>query len=374
MSKKDNSKYDRESRLKNKSDPVYRLLRKKRKEQKGVQVKPKRQEKKIKKETRENMHKQKSNGTPLLGGKAKPQIKYQPPFGQPKPQVKYQPPFGQQARYQPQSERVFNSRPPRPASTFKEESHKRPSSRDELSQNRPPKKMRSNEGFDRNNNSHPQSSYKEPKPTKITNQFPEYRAAGVILYSILPGRAGVRFLLGEEDRSEKMGYKGSAKNVWLNFGGKIEDGERDPSQTALREFIEETGGLFTESEIEIIRGKMNRQDCPKFYVLSGKYMLYFVEYPHDETIPQRFKDLSSKNSKSKQTEIMWCDAQSIVASVTQRLGYFISRNIHGQERQHPFYAYFFNILSTTSVLNFMKRLLRKSSQPNTTTRNSLKGH
>eukprot|EP01112_Ceratiomyxa_fruticulosa_P013680 TRINITY_DN3863_c0_g1_i3.p1 TRINITY_DN3863_c0_g1~~TRINITY_DN3863_c0_g1_i3.p1 ORF type:complete len:413 (-),score=65.74 TRINITY_DN3863_c0_g1_i3:197-1435(-) len=180
----------------------------------------------------------------------------------------------------------------------------------------------------------------------------DFAAAGIVLYSTLPN-GSISFLLGEEDRSKKK--KGRVKNVWLNFGGKVERGEVLPSQTALREFTEETGGLFTEKEIESIKRTLSAAECPKFWVETGKYVLFFVEFPYDETIPQRFEELDSKNPESTQTELKWCDAKAVVRAVIKKEKYF---ELEGSDRQYTFFPYFLDLLGCKHVLQFLRNTLK----------------
>jgi len=66
-----------------------------------------------------------------------------------------------------------------------------------------------------------------------------YRAAGIFAYCVNEGNVYV--LMVKEDRSFKRKSEGL---VWCLPGGKIENNEKSPWETAFREFQEETANIF----------------------------------------------------------------------------------------------------------------------------------
>ena len=115
----------------------------------------------------------------------------------------------------------------------------------------------------------------------------EYRSAGILPFSITPENEIV-VLLGKEIRKKKV--------VWSEFGGKIENkiDKGDPINTALREFKEETDGLYDEHFPSFYeRLTPDKYKGPVIWNAQGKYVLYLMNVPYFEEDSQH-KDLIDK--------------------------------------------------------------------------------
>lgn len=97
-----------------------------------------------------------------------------------------------------------------------------------------------------------------------------YRAAGVLPFARRPD--DVYLLLGQEDKRELM---------WSCFGGKREGREDDPVVTAVREFIEETGGQTFMDSGEQFRKVLSTSTSrgPVMWSKDALYLLYCLEIP-----------------------------------------------------------------------------------------------
>ncbi|KAL6068019.1 hypothetical protein QOT17_008500 [Balamuthia mandrillaris] len=145
-----------------------------------------------------------------------------------------------------------------------------------------------------------------------------YRAAGILPYATHDNR--IFLLLGEEDRSSK----GEKDKVWLNFGGKKED-EQDkgqPEATALREFAEETAGLF-RPQMEALRMALqtNFADTLRMWNEKSRYVLYVVPMPYDPQVGDAFRRRREEEKESfRDTDhlrLQWVDAALLFAAKTE---------------------------------------------------------
>lgn len=143
-----------------------------------------------------------------------------------------------------------------------------------------------------------------------------YRAAGILPYAFHEGTVYV--LLGCEDRTKKNKRVGE---VWLHFGGKKLDSnpqETHPATTAIREFHEETGGLFPIENTFHWQSVLMEETCQKIWYERGKYVLFFLPIPFDEDLPQRFAKLDKSELKEiDQSEIKWIPLPNLIESVSQ---------------------------------------------------------
>jgi len=133
----------------------------------------------------------------------------------------------------------------------------------------------------------------------------QYRAAGVLPYALnIEGE--VVYLLAKEDRTrKKQGY------VWNNFGGKRHSDENSPPITAIREFMEETAGIF-ENNVVSLFSNLRKISVPKLWNPRGLYVLYFIQIPYDDQINNKFKSLDRSNLRHlDQTDFAWFPAEEI---------------------------------------------------------------
>jgi ADP-ribose pyrophosphatase YjhB (NUDIX family) len=152
------------------------------------------------------------------------------------------------------------------------------------------------------------------------------QAAGILPYSF--SEEGELFLLlGREDRTAKA-HKGSISKfttVWLPFGGKRE-GNETPLKTALREFAEETLGIFSDN-MDDLQSQMEDSHNQKLWHEKGKYVLYFWQLPFDLDLPLKFesarKEQERSSENSDQVEIGWVSLASLTACVKDRNESFI---------------------------------------------------
>jgi len=138
-----------------------------------------------------------------------------------------------------------------------------------------------------------------------------YRAAGLLPWA----RHGseVYVLLGCEARDAPMSQDSSPRLSWLHFGGKRNEGEIDPETTAVREFDEETGGLFKEAILHL-HARLLQPECTKVWYEEGKYVLFFSEISWDATVPARFDSLKKCSTASTQhVALRWVPVEEVAA-------------------------------------------------------------
>ncbi|KAL6062554.1 hypothetical protein QOT17_012150 [Balamuthia mandrillaris] len=126
-----------------------------------------------------------------------------------------------------------------------------------------------------------------------------YRAGGVLLFSHMPTtspgstKAEPHVLIGKELRSSRSDPIGQLGFCLL--GGKRDESDLDPAETALREFVEESGNVLTTSQKEQLRAQMTSPSADIFWYLPAKYCLYLLPLPPTATpewavrLPERHK-------------------------------------------------------------------------------------
>ncbi|KAL6041371.1 hypothetical protein QOT17_024962 [Balamuthia mandrillaris] len=114
-----------------------------------------------------------------------------------------------------------------------------------------------------------------------------YRAGGVLLFSHMPTtspgstKAEPHVLIGKELRSSRSDPIGQLGFCLL--GGKRDESDLDPAETALREFVEESGNVLTTSQKEQLRAQMTSPSADIFWYLPAKYCLYLLPLPPTAT-------------------------------------------------------------------------------------------
>jgi len=122
-------------------------------------------------------------------------------------------------------------------------------------------------------------------------------------------------LLSCEDRSQKTGHA-SDRNVWMSVGGKRERDEV-PAQTALREFYEETRGVFCYEE-ENLRQQLENANTPKFWFEQGKYVLYFCKIAFSEHVAQKFDERDEHPESTEHMGLEWIPLNLILDATRRR--------------------------------------------------------
>lgn len=139
----------------------------------------------------------------------------------------------------------------------------------------------------------PPTALYHPLPDKI-RQY--YRAAGVIPYcrTTTHGVGSCLVLLGREKRQGKVG--------WSEFGGKVESSDSCVEDTALREFMEESGGLYSDTP-DILK-TLKEVQTRKIWNASGKYVIFLLEVPH--------KFIEQDSKLDGKTEMRWFHAEDFL--------------------------------------------------------------
>jgi len=165
-------------------------------------------------------------------------------------------------------------------------------------------------------------------------------------------------LLGCEDRSGKkysgdIRYHRNMEQVWLHFGGKRESYENHPSKTAIREFNEETGGIFSDKS-SLFFEKLNKSGTIKLWYPPGKYVLYFLEISYDEDIPFKFQKINrSERSELDQVSIKWINVGVLLAAIATGDSTFPLTLEEVGTAPNQFYKFFMDMMSTPGIGRFL---------------------
>ena len=106
-----------------------------------------------------------------------------------------------------------------------------------------------------------------------------YKAAGILPLALNEQDDKVYMLLGSEPRRASERKKGEKYGDvwWLGFGGKIEASDQGQSHlTALREFHEESGGMFPDDPVFLSEPAWDPR---------AKYMFYVGQVPFTRELP-----------------------------------------------------------------------------------------
>ena len=103
---------------------------------------------------------------------------------------------------------------------------------------------------------------------------------------------------------------GKEKRGWSAFGGKCEEGET-PSVTAVREFREETAGVFENVMLDMTTSAVVKTVTPK----GNPFYLYLIEFPYaDGEVNREFqkKRNSTKNQREKEKQkLEWFEISDV---------------------------------------------------------------
>eukprot|EP01083_Nonionella_stella_P232095 819093_1 len=140
------------------------------------------------------------------------------------------------------------------------------------------------EGHNNNNNNN------KPKPSFMNKDilYPEsslYKTAGIAIWRPKENGKGIQFMMGIEKNSNSLS----------SFGGKKEENDKKPVDTAIREFHEETGNtLDNDTLAQIRRMLLTDKDRCLFWKSEWKSVLYYYQMSYDYNIA---KDYSVNKKK-----------------------------------------------------------------------------
>lgn len=205
-----------------------------------------------------------------------------------------------------------------------------------------------------------------PQPTKNTNQTyfaprymysvggqvrKMYKAAGVLIVARDPMSQRLMMLLGREDRTKRVGkHRTPLGYFWLHFQGKREVEDQDnPCTTAMRELVEETGGVLGKYHGHI-RKQVYDHTTPKLWYKNSKYVLFVVNIPFDRNIPHAFAQLEHSTCKDMwQTSLRWMPVRTLYRMSDA------PKNTRVRVLSEPLYPFFCTLLR----LQGTRRLIRE---------------
>jgi len=191
------------------------------------------------------------------------------------------------------------------------------------------------------------------KPKETTKRITEpivpehiqrsYRASGI--FPVAEWRGRVYVLLGCEDRHHKTRRQEDCQ-VWMNAGGKREASET-PCVTALREFNEETRGLFLTEEANL-KHQLEHEGTPKYWIKNGKYVLFVckIAFLEDINAEFEFRKPAVLSSRAKHLEVQWVPFEIIVDAARRRL-----RTVTFNGREQHLYSFFLEMLEEINLLD-----------------------
>ena len=146
-----------------------------------------------------------------------------------------------------------------------------------------------------------------PPPSGHVLSGVSIRGAGIVPYTILPGRGGVHFLL-------QRPLNGTRAGKLCDFGGRREAGDVDAYATAARECTEETGGVFGDANA--MAEALRESWSVRILNPNGRYACFFhkVDYLEAERLP--FVD-DSPDSESVARECRWYRADELIGRVDE---------------------------------------------------------
>jgi len=185
-----------------------------------------------------------------------------------------------------------------------------------------------NNGGSSNDNFNNPSRFKIWTPSEIEEQ---YKAAGVLPFTIHPTTKKLMFLMGKEVRGKDRIAS------WSEFGGKRDRTDRDSIHTAAREFCEETVAVFQKggcisnvnaSSLEqsiayiegLLRGLTEEQlKNQSTYYPGGKYRFFLMQMPYvDEDVLMQATKVNTESRFVNSTEkeaFKWVEADHLYSIV-----------------------------------------------------------
>eukprot|EP00981_Chlorochromonas_danica_P014047 scaffold7245_cov197-Ochromonas_danica.AAC.7 len=134
----------------------------------------------------------------------------------------------------------------------------------------------------------------ETRLLKSNEIIRDYKAAGVVLYTVRSGELNI--LLGLEDRIGE----GLVLNV---LGGRAEPRDQDYRHTAAREFHEESKSPVSE---KVLKRMLASEQATAIYFDKGQYVLYLVDcLPELEKLDVSFQQSSRHSEMDKLLWVKW---------------------------------------------------------------------
>ena len=167
------------------------------------------------------------------------------------------------------------------------------------------------------------SPYPQKKLTKASYVSPlllpgdaaYYSAAGVFAYR-LTAKKKLEVLVGIEDQWDKRSMKPLPDRVNFLGGKREEEKDMSASNTAVREFWEESGGILSVAS----RARMSASMEAVLWYRPGKYAMFIHRlHPEDHDLPKKYNNLDSerKAELAEMKKLLWLPL--CVDSSSQRL-------------------------------------------------------
>lgn len=198
--------------------------------------------------------------------------------------------------------------------------------------------------------------------TWLTSDICEnYRACGVLVLATNPKTKKRMMLLGHEDRTKRVGrHQTPLGYFWLHFQGKRDpEDQAHPGMTAYREFVEETGGVFSAYH-EVIRKQIYDPSTPKVWCPTNRYVLYVIDVPYNPRIPQHFT--MAKHTRhiedNYQLAMQWVCVYNLyqwIRSPNVQGDYTLNNTNNAQDRLYPFFCTLLNLKATRKLVLYNKR-------------------
>jgi 8-oxo-dGTP pyrophosphatase MutT (NUDIX family) len=239
-----------------------------------------------------------------------------------------------------------------------------------------------------------------------------YRAAGILPFARKQNQTFV--LLGKQGKSKKAlvgTWSDFGGNhlflIWSNvcFAGKIEKGEDNPAETALREFHEETNRMFIEHDA-LFRQRLaldNDETDAKSIIHEkiwnvggtlllrinqlryelGKYVIFFLELP---SITFKSLNVQQVEGKEEKSELRWIPIESLIRAIRHKQKSLMLKEeitllegseddllsdlmksrlkLKEEEEQHvtlPLHRFFFSSLMINGTLNILSNINKMGS-------------
>ncbi|KAG2378662.1 hypothetical protein C9374_008301 [Naegleria lovaniensis] len=144
-------------------------------------------------------------------------------------------------------------------------------------------------------------------------------AAGVLLFKYHEDLNKTLFLLGKE-----------YENGWCHFGGKVELEDSSISETAVREFNEETYGTLSKKDIDRMKNNIDKGFCKRYYLKHSKQVIYLVCWNQCPSLDQFATNMEKPQSRffKEISEFKWDDLQMEETEYRNFFGKFLKQHKH----------------------------------------------
>jgi len=144
----------------------------------------------------------------------------------------------------------------------------------------------------------------------------------------------------------------SLNKVWLQFGGKRDEHDATPIETAIREVHKESLGVF-KSEPD--RWRINRIKNPGEWKIlwkeEGRYALFLVEIPYDTKLPEKF--LEAKKLLTNPTDqlcVKWFDFEKIDRAAERKTCF-----IYDDKQELELYAFYMQLMDHPDLAPYLSK-------------------